>query len=142
MATEFVHIVMPVGSDPGFRLKQAAIRRGVEAAGYQAHFPDYHVANPTFDAEHFADQLRSASAVLADLTGERPSCYFEIGFAEALDRPIFLVAERGTNIHQSAFRHAIRHYANLPELELVVSDLLSEAAHGGSRDSRPAKSAM
>lgn len=116
---------MPVGSDPDFPEKQMAIRRGVEAAGLHVRFPDYLIANPNFIREHFVEQLKSASGVLADLSGERPSCYFEIGFAEALGLPIFLIAENGTTIHQSAFRHAIRHYSSVQDIEGIVFGLLT-----------------
>ena len=33
-------------------------------------------------------EIRDAAFVVADLTDERPSCYFEAGYAEALPRPI------------------------------------------------------
>jgi hypothetical protein len=39
-------------------------------------------------------EIRDASFVIADLTDERPSCYFEAGFAEALSRPIIYMASK------------------------------------------------
>jgi nucleoside 2-deoxyribosyltransferase len=119
---------MPVGSDPLHRAKQNAIRRGIESAGLTAKFPDYSPANPRFDAGLFSRQLEASHAVLADLTGERPSCYFEIGFAEALRRPVHLIAELGTDIHQSAFRHRTRFYADVADLEAVVHAIFAEEA--------------
>jgi hypothetical protein len=34
------------------------------------------------------EEIRNALYIVADLTDERPSCYFEAGFAEALGRPV------------------------------------------------------
>lgn len=39
-------------------------------------------------------EIREAKFVVADLTDERPSCYFEAGFAEALPRPIIYLASK------------------------------------------------
>lgn len=39
-------------------------------------------------------EIRDAAFVIADLTDERPSCYFEAGFAEALPRPVVYVASK------------------------------------------------
>lgn len=39
-------------------------------------------------------EIRDSAFVIADLTDERPSCYFEAGFAEALPRPVIYVASK------------------------------------------------
>jgi hypothetical protein len=39
-------------------------------------------------------EIRDAVFVVADLTDERPSCYFEVGFAEALPKPTIYVASK------------------------------------------------
>lgn len=39
-------------------------------------------------------EIRDAAFVIADLTDERPSCYFEAGYAEALPRPVLYVASK------------------------------------------------
>lgn len=39
-------------------------------------------------------EIRGALFVVADLTDERPSCYFEAGYAEALGKPVIYVASK------------------------------------------------
>jgi len=39
-------------------------------------------------------EIRDSAFVVADLTDERPSCYFEAGYAEALPRPVVYVASK------------------------------------------------
>jgi hypothetical protein len=39
-------------------------------------------------------EINDCRFVIADLTDERPSCYFEVGYAEALTRPVIYVASK------------------------------------------------
>jgi nucleoside 2-deoxyribosyltransferase len=39
-------------------------------------------------------EIRGAQFVVADLTDERPSCYFEVGFSEALGKKVIYVASK------------------------------------------------
>ena len=39
-------------------------------------------------------EIRGVAFVVADLTDERPSCYFEAGYAEALNKPVIYVASK------------------------------------------------
>lgn len=39
-------------------------------------------------------EIQDCGFVIADLTDERPSCYFEVGYAEALKRPVIYVASK------------------------------------------------
>ncbi len=45
------------------------------------------------------DEIRKAKFIVADLTDERPSCYFEAGYAEALPRPVIYVASKDSVFH-------------------------------------------
>lgn len=55
------------------------------------------------DAGQITDQVLQAIAtsryVLADLTGERPNCYYEAGFAHALGKPLILSIRTTDKIH-------------------------------------------
>lgn len=54
------------------------------------------------DKEHTLDELvkrikeeiERAVFLIADLTDERPSCYFEAGYAEALNKPVIYIASK------------------------------------------------
>jgi hypothetical protein len=49
--------------------------------------------------ERIKDEIRRARFVVADLTDERPSCYFEAGYAEALGKPVIYTASRESILH-------------------------------------------
>lgn len=93
------------------------------------------------DKEHTLDELvkkikeeiERASFVVADLTDERPSCYFEVGYAEALGKPIIFVASKEsvvnpktkTRIHFDIHRN-VNYFVNLKELKEKLRASLSK----------------
>jgi nucleoside 2-deoxyribosyltransferase len=49
--------------------------------------------------DQIKEEIRRAQFLVADLTDERPSCYFEVGFAEALGTPVIYVASKQSVVH-------------------------------------------
>jgi nucleoside 2-deoxyribosyltransferase len=44
-------------------------------------------------------ELSSSAIVLADLSGERPNCYYEAGFAHAIGKEMIFSIRHGSTIH-------------------------------------------
>jgi GAF domain-containing protein len=61
--------------------------------------------------------IQSAAFFVADLTGERPNVYFELGFAMALDKPIIIIARKGETIHFDVQGFSRIEYMDTQELE-------------------------
>jgi hypothetical protein len=49
--------------------------------------------------DRIKEEIRRANFIVADLTEERPSCYFEAGYAEALGVPVIHVASKQSVVH-------------------------------------------
>ena len=93
------------------------------------------------DKEHTLDELvkrikeeiEQCQFVIADLTDERPSCYFEAGYAEALKKPIVFVASKesvvhprtGTKIHFDIHRN-VNYFTNMKELRSKLKAALDK----------------
>lgn len=45
------------------------------------------------------EEINRAKFIVADLTDERPSCYFEVGYAEALKKPVIYVASKDSVVN-------------------------------------------
>lgn len=101
---------MPFGSDSNASAKIATIRTLAGKIGLEVHVPAYDIVAPAFDIVSALEEIRLALFMLADLTGERPSCYYELGLAEALGKPVQIIAESGTKIHQTAARSTVLYY--------------------------------
>lgn len=73
------------------------------------------------------EEIRRSKFVIADLTDERPSCYFEAGYAEALGRDLIYIASQEsvispgklTKIHFDIHQN-IQFFVNLDDMEAKV----------------------
>ena len=124
-----VFVVAPRTSDPDWLRKQAIIRDMSAAIGVHAIIPEY--ASPISSAAHAGfDALARADLVLADLSYERPSSYYELGAAEALGRRIALIAKRGTPIHQTTHAKKVIEYNTLEEYRDALRMLMLQLSAG------------
>lgn len=85
---------MPFGSDSRADLKQDIIRRTAEMYRLRLHFPAYDKSGAAFGVAPTLDDLRGSVFVLADLSLERASCYYELGLAEALGKKTYVLTLR------------------------------------------------
>ena len=120
-------IIMPRASDPNFTAKKQVIQRVLGRSFTHVIWPTYSADSPVFDADEFRVELNSVDLVLADLSLERPSCYFELGFAECMDKNVLVIARKGEDIHQTSYRERIHWYRNLYELEEMLPDLVNSS---------------
>ena len=45
------------------------------------------------------DAIARSKFIIADLTDTRPNCYYELGYAHALRKPVIILAKKGTHRH-------------------------------------------
>jgi hypothetical protein len=73
--------------------------------------------------------MQRAEFVLADLSLERPSCYFELGLAEAANA-FFLVAAAGTPIHQVGNAGKVVFYSDMVQARRCGSPAAAKPDRG------------
>lgn len=123
----YFYVIMPVGADPQFAGKKAIIDALARNEDFEPHFPFGKSENIGFNINSTLAVLQDSEFVLADLSLERPSCYFELGLAQALGKEVYLIAKQGTDIHQAHGRHLTRFYSDLGTYERAVAEVLNEA---------------
>ena len=115
---------MPVASDPTYRSKRSIVEGVAAAFGLATLFPLD--AGSEFNLDVTLTELRDSDIVMADLSNERPSCYYELGLADALHKPVFVFATVGTSIHQLADRNSVVYYDGLAALRDRLTDALAQ----------------
>jgi nucleoside 2-deoxyribosyltransferase len=71
------------------------------------------------------DEISSCEFLFADLSGERPSVYYEVGYGHALKKRVILYREKGTHIHFDLAHRNCPEYESLRELRQLLTKRLT-----------------
>ena len=81
------------------------------------------------------EKIRSSEFLLADLSGERPSVYYEIGYAHALKRRVIMYRSKGTNLHFDLAAYNCPEYTNSTNLKSKLIGRLSSMTNKKPKNS-------
>jgi len=66
--------------------------------------------------DQIIEEISKSEVVIADLSGERPNCYYEAGFAHAIGKEIILTIRKNTPIHFDLSAHRFIEWGTENEL--------------------------
>ena len=127
-----IFVIMPGQPHPGHSELRSLLQTWGLDHGISVHLPQFDAVDPRFNINAAINDMKSADLVVADLSYERPSCYFELGIAEAIGRegecrcaegnrhssdvisgPSVLLRELGYSPHRHLVAMATRHHSKL-----------------------------
>ena len=119
----YLFVIMPINGDPLLEDTFDAIKTVSEKLNLNAERIDDIPSK--IISEKILSSIRIAEFIVADVTLERPNCYYEVGYAHALGKNTILIAKEGTEVHFDIKGHQILFYKNAVRLkELLESHIV------------------
>lgn len=84
-------------------------------------------------------RIAMADFVIADLTDARPNCYYEVGYAQALGRPLIFLIREGQKPHFNIAAYPFIEYSSPEDLRVkleaeILNQVLTSHARAGDDD--------
>lgn len=123
-------LITPYQMDAQYSAKKAIVKNICEESNLAFITAEDISTGSGLSAEETIDFLRKCSFAIADLSFERPSCYYEVGYLQSLSKSVYLVATNYTIIHQVLNRDNLQFYNNLEEYKTLIAKIVKRELYG------------
>lgn len=120
-----VQVVLPITSDPDHAAKRDIWITAARRLNHELRLPDSQTTLRKFNLDESLAEMSIVDLLVADLSFERPSCYYELGLGQALRLPTVILYNTDSHLLQHADARAYFRYGDLLEYEEAVEKALS-----------------
>lgn len=96
-SSRYVFIIMSFTEKPIFKDALAAFQNVCKDCQYEANRIDQHNPENRIVSGIFAS-IKRAAFIIADLSEAKPNVYYELGYAQGLNKPVIVTAYKGTDL--------------------------------------------
>jgi hypothetical protein len=119
-------VIAPYNLDPLYEKKKEIVIKLAKSKDLCAYYASDFLSDGNLNIEKSIDLYKSIDFFIADLSYERPSCYFEVGFVQAMNKPVFLIALETTVIHQLLNKNTVRLYKDLSSYSNLLALIIEQ----------------
>jgi hypothetical protein len=117
-----VFVALPLGNPDHIRsIFDEGIKPALASFGFEARRVDDQAPRGSL-TETIIKEIKSSYFLIADLTDERPNCYYEVGYAQALGKPVLLIKKGDAKVHFNVSQHMIHSYANKAGIQKLLKN--------------------
>jgi hypothetical protein len=102
---------------------ELGIRETLARAGFLGYRVDEDLSNRLI-IESIYEEIHASALVIAELTDPRPNCYYELGFADALNKEIVRIAREGTPLPFDINQYPVLFYRDVTELRRQLTSAI------------------
>lgn len=116
-------LITPYSSDPDFEQKKEIVARLAAEHNLVLLMPGTEELGTQKGIEQTLKMMQEADFAIADLSYERPSCYYEVGYLQGLGKPVYIIAKSSTLIH--LINGKLHGYNNIIDYKCIISEILN-----------------
>ena len=108
----------------------SGIKTAIEELGYTSTRMDKVQTLGTI-TENIIQQIKEAHFIVADLSSDRPNCYYEVGYADALAKPVILMKRKGEQLPLDLVSRNCLFYSSTKELKRSLKNMIRGLINSG-----------
>jgi hypothetical protein len=116
LESKFCFFICPFGNNQIDHNYEFVIKPTIEKYQFEIKRAD-EISHTKLITEIIIDSINKSKFLIADLTEEKPNCYYEVGYAHSLGKPVIIIAKEGTPRHFDIAAYKWIHYVDYQDLK-------------------------
>jgi nucleoside 2-deoxyribosyltransferase len=118
-----IFLIAPYSIDRNFEEKRSIINDVFLKFGFELLLAEDNNKG-SLSAETTIRLFEQADYFIADVSCERPSCYYELGYLQAQKKDISIIAKKNEKIHQLLYKDSIEYFNDLGEYKKIIEKIV------------------